>query len=210
MLQLSNDNKVIVISLDYPKTPSHPYPAAVNALTDVIEAVLEDETLPFDKKKVAIGGFSAGGNLSLAAAQKEKLRGKIGGVTAYYPPLDFSTKRSEKLQTRPAGAPPDMLENMAAMFDYAYINPGQDLKDPVLSIRYAQRDKLPPKLCVVGCEFDLLCREAEVFAEKMAGIGNGERTGSDNLWEKNGVRWEKILGEEHGTSIFLYLSLSRC
>lgn len=205
----ANDNKLIVVSLDYPKTPSHPYPAAVNALTDVTRQILEDETLLFDKKKVAIGGFSAGGNLSLAVAQNEKLHGKIGGVTAYYPPLDFSTKTPEKLRTRPAGAPPDMLENMAAMFDYAYIKPEQDLKDPLLSIRYAQRDKLPPKLCIIGCEFDLLCREAEVFAKKMASVGSGERTGSDILWEQNGVRWEKILGEEHGTSIFLHPSLLR-
>jgi hypothetical protein len=71
----------------------------------------------------------------------------------------------------------------------------------MLSPLYAERDKLPQNLCVFGCEFDMLCREAELFAEKMAGVGSGERTGSDILWEKNNVRWEKILGESHGMSI---------
>jgi acetyl esterase/lipase len=200
----SNDNKVILISLDYPKAPESPYPAAVNALIDTIKAVLEDDTLPFDRKKVAIGGFSAGANLSLAVTQDETLRSKIRGVVAYYPPVDFVTKGFQKMLTRPEGAPPDKLENMVAMFDYNYVPAGQDLRDLRLSVGFAPRDKLPPKLCIVGCEFDLLCKEAEIFVEKMATVGSGERTGSDVLWEQNGVRWEKILGEEHGMLMTLW------
>ena len=86
------------------------------------------------------------------------------------------------------------------MFDFGYVPVGQDLTDPLLSVKYAERQNLPPNLCIIGCEFDLLCREAELFAEKMANVESGERTGSDDLWEKGGVRWEKILGEVHGTS----------
>jgi acetyl esterase/lipase len=84
------------VSLDYPKAPSHPYPSAVNALTATVKALLEDETLPFDRKKVAIGGFSAGANLSLAVCQDEDIRGKIGGVVSFYGPLDLSTKTQAK------------------------------------------------------------------------------------------------------------------
>ena len=106
--RFANDHKIIVISLDYPKAPSHKYPAAVNALTDLVKAVLSDETLPLDKKKVAIGGFSAGANLALAVSQNH--RDKIGGVVAFYPAVDFVTKGPEKMKTRPDGAPPDLLE----------------------------------------------------------------------------------------------------
>jgi hypothetical protein len=91
------------------------------------------------------------------------------------------------------------------MFNYGYVPVGQDLRDPLLSVGLAERHQFPPKLCIIGCEFDLLCREAELFAEKMAATGNGERTGSDTLWEQNGVRWEKILGEVHGKLIFYVL-----
>jgi acetyl esterase/lipase len=196
----ANTNKVVVVSLDYPKAPSHKYPAAVNALIDTIKAVLQDEALPIDKKKVAIGGFSAGANLSLAVTQNESIRNRIGGVVAFYPPMDFVTKGLDKLKTRPIGAPADPLANAVAMFDFGYARAGQDLTDPQLSVRYAEREKLPPKLCIIGCEFDMLCREAELFAEKMAGVGSDGRTGSDILWEKNGVRWEKVLGELHGMS----------
>jgi acetyl esterase/lipase len=108
--RIANNNKVIVISLDYPKAPSHPYPAAIEALTDLIKAVLNDATLPFDKKKVAIGGFSAGANLALAVVQNKSVRDKVGGVVAFYPALDFVAKGPEKMKTRPAGGPPDPLE----------------------------------------------------------------------------------------------------
>ena len=108
--RFANNNKVIVISLDYPKAPSYPYPAATEALTDLIKAVLNDETLPFDKQKVAIGGFSAGANLALTISQNKSFRDKIGGVVAFYPPVDFVAEGPEKMKTRPAGAPPDPLE----------------------------------------------------------------------------------------------------
>lgn len=196
-------NKVVVVSLDYPKAPSHKYPVAVNALVDTIKAVLSDSDLPIDKKKVAVGGFSAGANLSLAVTQNKDIREKVGGVVAFYPPVDFVTKGPEKMKTRPIGAPGDPLENGVAMFDYGYTPVGQSLTDPQLSPLYAERDALPAKLCIFGCEYDLLCKEAELFAEKMAG-GASERKGSNDLWEKNGVRWEKVLGELHGMPRLLY------
>jgi hypothetical protein len=113
------------------------------------------------------------------------------------------TKVPQKILTRPKDSPPDPLEHSAKMFDFGYVPAVQDLRAPQLSVGFAERDKLPPKLCIVGCELDLLCREAELFAEKMASIGSGERAGSEILWEQNGVRWEKILGEFHGISILL-------
>ncbi len=67
-----------------------------------------------------------------------------------------------------------------------------------LSVAFAPRDRLPPKLYIIGCELDLLCRDAELMAERLASIGTGQRVGTGSVWEKNGVKWEKILGEEHG------------
>jgi hypothetical protein len=45
-----------------------------------VNAVLDDNSLPFDRKKVAMGRASAGANLSLAVTQDESLQGRIGGV----------------------------------------------------------------------------------------------------------------------------------
>jgi len=195
---LCYDHKILVVSIDYPKAPAHPYPAAVEAVIGLVNAILKDEDLPFDKSKVAIGGFSAGANLSFAATQDESLQGKVGGVMANYAPVDFSTPTEVQLASRPADAGPDPLEHNVEMFKWGYLNPGQDLMDPMLSVTYAPRDKLPPKIYIIGCELDMFCRDAEIMAEKLARVGSGERTGSDAVWERNGVKWEKVLGENHG------------
>jgi acetyl esterase/lipase len=194
----SNTNKVLVVSLDYPKTPQHRFPAPVEALVDLVNAILKDEALPFDKNKVAIGGFSAGGNLSLAVSQHESLQGKIKGVVPYYPPADFTTPTEVNMASRPKDAGPDILEKNVPVFNWGYVKPGQDLSDPLLSVTYAPREKLPPKIYIIGCEHDLLCRDAEIMATKFANAGDANITASDVVWEKNGVKWEKILGEIHG------------
>ncbi|KAM3075450.1 hypothetical protein ACMFMG_007597 [Clarireedia jacksonii] len=191
----SKFHNLLVISLDYPKAPSSPFPSATNALIDTVAAILNDESLPFDRSKVAIGGFSAGGNLALSLAQDPSLQGKIHGICAFYPPCNFVTPISVSLAARPANAGPDGLKNMAPLFNYAYLPPETDLCDPRLSVAYAKRENLPEKICVVGCEFDMLCYDAELMAERWAGK---ERKEGEYVWEKDGIRWEKVLGVVHG------------
>lgn len=84
---------------------------------------------------------------------------------------------------------------MGPLFNYAYIPPGQDLCDPRLSVAYAARETLPKKICMVGCELDMLWYDAEFMAERLVGK---ERVEGKTVWEKDGVRWEKIMGVEHG------------
>jgi len=181
--------------------PAHPYPKPIYALIDVVKAVLEDESLPFDKKKVVIGGGSAGANLALATAQDSSLQGRFGGLVAYYPPCDFTTPVKTAISTRPKNAGKDPLADKAEMFNCAYFADDQDLRDPQLSPRWANRAKLPPKIYIVGCDFDMLCHDAEKMAESFASVGDGPRTGTDDCWEQNGVKWERCLGEEHGELI---------
>jgi acetyl esterase/lipase len=196
--EFANTNKVLVVNLEYYKSPAYKFPAPSESLRDLVEAVLNDESLPFDPKKVAIGGFSAGGNLSLSVSQYPSLRDKIGGVVAYYPPVNFSTPVEVSMASRPKHAPPDILYANANMFNWAYIKADQDLKDPLLSPAFAERGTLPDKVYVIGCEFDLLCRNSEIMAGNLAKVGGEkERKGTDECWERNGVKWEKIVGEEH-------------
>ena len=196
--EFANKNKVLVVSIDYPKSPAHPYPAGVQAVTEIVKSILEDRTLPINRTKVAIGGFSAGANLSLAVSQDESLQKKIGGVVAYYPPTNWTTTLADKLATRPKDAPPDTLESNGPAFDWAYLPPGTNLEDPQLSVAFAPRAKLPQRLYIIGCELDMLCRDSEVMAERLANMGTGQRVGTESAWEQNGVKWEKVLGEEHG------------
>ncbi|RFU31273.1 hypothetical protein B7463_g5049, partial [Scytalidium lignicola] len=195
---LANEHNILVISVQYLLAPAHKFPKPIYGVLNVITAILEDESLPaFDKSKVCIGGFSAGANLALTVPQLPELRGKVGGIIAFYPPTNFVTPVEETLASRPAHAGPDVLARLADLFKWGYISTGQDLADPLLSPVFANREDLPPKVCIIGCEFDMLCKNAEILANKLAGSGTGKRIGTDAAWEQNGIRWEMMIGRYH-------------
>jgi acetyl esterase/lipase len=200
----------MVVSPEYPKAPHHRFPVAIDCLVDIINSVFDDESLPFDRSKVAIGGFSAGANLAMAVSRHPSLQGRIAGLMAFYPPVNFTAKAVDiaareaelaggaaaavEVKSKSGGVLP---QDGLTMFSWGYLPEGQDLRDPRLSPTLAKRDSLPKKIYIVGCELDLLCAEAEKMAIKMAGPGGSESENKD-CWERNGVKWERVLGEDHG------------
>jgi acetyl esterase/lipase len=82
----------VVVSLQYPRAPQYRFPIAIDAVTEIVKEILADDSLAFDRKKVAIGGFSAGANLALSVVQDKKLQGRIQGVVAFYPPVNISVR----------------------------------------------------------------------------------------------------------------------
>jgi hypothetical protein len=117
---------------------------------------------------------------------------------AFYPPVNFSSRTTDELITTPEGSGAVLPQDQLSMFSWGYVKEGQDLKDPILSPTFAPRQSLPPKICIFGCELDFFCRELAIMAEKMVSYGSEQRVGSELAWERNGVKWEKILGEDHG------------
>lgn len=193
-----NTFQYCVVSLNYRKAPLHPFPAAIEDLTELVAAVLSDSDLPVDRlKPVAMGGFSAGGNLSLAVSQTETLRGKIKGVVPIYPAVDFSSIIPGDYKPSKTGKP-DVLKNMAALFNWGYIPKGTDRRNPLLSPIYAQREHLPEKIFLVGAEEDVLCKPAELMANDLAKRESGERRGDEDDWVKGGIAWRKVLDQQHG------------
>ena len=189
---------ICVVSVNYQKAPAYPFPCAVKDLIEVVQAVVEDPDLPVDKSKIAMGGFSAGGNLALAISQSPELQSKIAGLVLWYPPLDFSGKYRGPFRPWKDGSP-DQLLKYSAMFDYAYLPDGQDLCDPYLSPIYAPRSKLPEKIYLLGAEYDVLCHEdlkaAEIFAQAE---GATERKGDANSWTAGNISWKMIPDVKHG------------
>jgi acetyl esterase/lipase len=200
-LLLAHTHGLCVVSIPYRLGPGHPFPAAVYDVAAMITFVLADESLPVDKSRVAIGGYSAGGNLSLAAPQLPVLKGKIKGVVAYYPAVDNSltlTQRLAKTTLPPSGK--DMLEAMIPMFEVGFITPGTNKADPLLSPVFAERKDLPQKIFILGCELDCLCAEAKEMAENLADSEEGQMVPlrEGNGWTKGNIRWELIEGAQHG------------
>ncbi|KUJ11690.1 alpha/beta-hydrolase, partial [Mollisia scopiformis] len=151
-------NNIIVVSLDYRKSPTYKFPFAVTDTTALVLAVLADSSLPIDGEKISIGGFSAGGNLAFAACQDEELKGKINGLVGFYPVLNSAESRETKEDRRPKGedVPRDGVAWSAMFVDWGYVPQGQDRRDPLLSPRFAGRDVFPGNVYLVGAEWDML------------------------------------------------------
>jgi acetyl esterase/lipase len=199
---LSKKHGFCVVSIPYRKAPDYPFPTPTYDVAALIKAVLEDEDgIPADRTRVVVGGYSAGANLSLSASQLDNLHDKINAVVAYYPVVDYDMTLEEKLKDSKLapGKKRDLLADLGPMFNWAYIPHGQDRRDPLLSPTYAERSKLPQNLCILGCEYDLLCGEAKRFAEKLGDKEqSGEKKTSDRGWEKGNVKWIHLEKVEHG------------
>ncbi|KAI2464663.1 alpha/beta-hydrolase [Annulohypoxylon bovei var. microspora] len=226
-------NNVLVIGLNYRKAPSYPFPTATYDIEALILAAFDDESLPMDKSRIAIGGFSAGGSLTLSVCQLPSIREKVKPSAAIpiYAVVDKSIPTEIKIQTRyykpdlgegVRAKPTDFLTPMASIFMWSYIDPGFNLKDPLLSPYFASRDTLPPHIFFVSAELDQLAHEAWSMASKLAGrplpafsdkvgrnkrsAGKGEFIFDDEKFAfehkdedgKSSVRWLLVPDQIHG------------
>lgn len=195
-------HNIIVISLDYRKAPTYKFPVPVMDIASSVSAILGDSSLPIDIEKVALGGFSAGGNLAFAACQTEEVRGRIKGLVGFYPVLDSSESREEKIGRRPKGkdVPIDGVGWTAEFLDWGYVPQGQDRRDPLLSPRYADENVMPKAVFLLGAEWDMLCYEAEATAENLT-VGGEQRRSVEGEgwygWVQGSVRWEKFPKRTH-------------
>lgn len=159
-----------VISIEYAKAPDFPYPAAVNQVYAVVEHFFENaERYGIDRQKMAIGGHSAGGNLSAVTCMKARKAGKFQFVCQLldYPPLDLATSPLDKPQ--PNGCIPP---SMAQVFDACYVDPSQ-ARDPYVSPVYADPQDLqglPPALFILAGR-DSLHDEGVKYREMLSAAG---------------------------------------
>lgn len=126
---------------------------------------------------MALIGYSAGGNLVLTATQLKGLQKRIKGVVAYYPAADPGRTFEQRMKTatKLPERRSDILKDMAPMFDWAYVSRGTDRTNPLLSPVRAPRNIEPEKLYILGCEYDMLCTEAEEMAEIWADSEGGQQ-----------------------------------
>jgi len=159
-----------IISIDYPKAPDYPYPAAVEAVHEVVQYYINHaEAFSIDTAHVGIGGHSAGANLATVECMAAKERGDMKYVFQMldYPPLDLSTSAYDKPQPKNSIPP-----GQATMFDTSYVKPEQR-KNPHVSPVYATLEELtglPPALLIVA-GFDSLHDEGVKYGELLQQAG---------------------------------------
>ncbi len=162
----------IVVNVDYALAPEHKFPAPVHQCYEIATWVYEHASeLNADAQRMAIGGHSAGGNLSAAVCILNRERGNqlpIRYQILDYPPLDLATDPGEKPNFAEA-IPADMARTFNAM----YIDNAEDARHPLASPVWASEEALqglPPALVITAGK-DSLAAEAEKYAQRLKSAG---------------------------------------
>ncbi|KAL4975191.1 Alpha/Beta hydrolase protein [Aspergillus desertorum] len=157
-----------VLDVQYRLAPENPFPAALNDVEDVVNWVLQQPE-NFDRARVALSGFSAGGNLALAASSTLFPCETFHAVLTFYPPVDLDTEPGFKTAPDPTGKP--IPASLARFFDRCYIPSSHNPRDPRISPYYAQQDHFPSRVLIITAAGDSLAPEAEQLAVKVREAG---------------------------------------
>lgn len=165
---------VVVVNPDYVLAPGHRFPDAPQQIYDIV-CWAADAQRDWDGSRLCVGGQSAGGNLSAAAARLALESGgpRIALQVLHYAPLDLVTPLREKAST--IGGRAVMKPWMGEVFDTAYIpDAGQRrhrLASPAWGSNADEIAGIAPAV-VVAAAYDRLRGEAHRYAEKLDAAGS--------------------------------------
>ena len=161
---------VAVVAVDYATAPQARYPVAQEQSHDVLAHLADHGSdLGLDADRLGVGGFSAGGNLAASACLQARDRGtaaprfQLLGV----PSLDLTQTWAQK---RPVGRP--MLgEDIVDLVRATYFRDAVRRAEPYASPACAESLAGLPATMVVTAEHDLLRREGDTYADRLASDG---------------------------------------
>lgn len=162
---------ILVMSVDYRLAPEHKFPAAVeDSYAAVKWAAAHADEIGADASRLAVGGDSAGGNISAVVCQFAKLRGgpKIAFQMLWYP---VTGPRAESGSMKDFASGYFLEAEMMQWFIGHYLPAGAKQDDHRLSPNwFDDLSNLPPAL-VVTAGFDPLRDEGKEYAERMRAAG---------------------------------------
>lgn len=206
----------VVASVNYRRAPEHPFPAAVDDGVDTLLYLAQNAgDLGLDVTRVALSGFSAGGNLAVTVPLRLRSRissevkenfsradstqrlvdqtGELNIVALFcwYPILDFLESRDHRraMSIMPNKSLPTFFTNL---FDESYL---PDLNDrssvfasPVRASDRILADAMPNDVWLFICEWDMLMNEGQTFVRRLEALGKRPRA---MMIEKAQHAWDK-------------------
>lgn len=189
--RVARETSYTVLDMQYRLAPEYPFPAALNDLEDVMNWVLQYPE-EFNQAQFAISGFSAGGNIALAASAAPFAKNVFHTLLAFYPSTNKSIDPGDRKTPDPTGPGARSFVGLALsrLFDECYIPPTVDKKNPLISPSFAPLDAFPPNLLFITAAQDNLAFEAEGLAAKIE-HAQGKRRVVRRRMEKCVHAWDK-------------------
>jgi acetyl esterase len=174
MREYASAGDFAVLGVDYPLSPEARYPTALDQIVDLVDWLNAGgaEILGIDPVRLAIGGDSAGANLSVAAALRLRDRGASGrlkGLLLNYGA--FAMDCSDEAEARYGG--PDAVLQRAEMNHYyeSYLGAeGVAEPEPYAAPLIADLSGLPPAFLAIP-ECDILAEQSYAMADRMTRAG---------------------------------------
>ncbi|WP_406155872.1 alpha/beta hydrolase [Streptomyces sp. NBC_00882] len=161
----------VVINVDYSVAPQRPFPTPVTQAYDVTAWVAENGAAGgWDGSRLAVGGHSAGANLTAAVCRLARERGTFTPRLQIIDsaPLDQVADPATK---RSLVAKPLLTPQLMRIFNAAYVPDPADRAGPLVSPALAEDlAGLPPAL-VITAENDRLRDEGDAYAKALEAAG---------------------------------------
>lgn len=176
---LSRKAEALVISVDYRLAPEHPFPEGIEDCRTAITGIYEEHQILFDRKKLYLGGDSAGGNLILASVQDEEVRSKTAGLLLLYPVTDLTgnTQFWKWKEEMYRGGKDGMeqhcvssLKGFETLVKKLYVQ-DENMENPLISPIYMEVDADFPRTLLMTAEYDYLRKQGEAFGNKLRKAG---------------------------------------
>jgi acetyl esterase/lipase len=149
------------LAIDYRRAPEHPYPAAHH---DALTAWRFLRMQGVSAENIAVGGDSAGGNLTLGLISRLRAAGeKLPACAWLVSPWSDLTMSGTTLDTKDAIDPLIHRAYLAELAD-AYAPAAIDRSDPMISPLFADLAGFPPLLIQVGSAETLLADATRLAA----------------------------------------------
>ncbi|KAF2765371.1 hypothetical protein EJ03DRAFT_280262 [Teratosphaeria nubilosa] len=207
----------IVVSVEYRKAPEMPFPTAVEDGVDAVLWIHEHaDELGIDREKIALSGFSSGGNMAFTVPLRlyDEQTGalpdvKIRCIVPWYPSLDYTRTREQRRATT-VRKDHELPAIFTDLFDESYLHPPQaiSLDSPYLSPGVAPtallKNALPDEIIMHTCEWDMLLDEGQEFYRRLTSAPLNKKVWYkmvENVphgWDKAPIPWKPTPGvREH-------------
>ncbi|KAJ5798916.1 alpha/beta-hydrolase [Penicillium pulvis] len=162
--EISQRTDYTVLDVQYRLSPENPFPAAVHDVEDVIKWVLQ-QPATYDLTRVAVSGFSAGGNLALVAASTLFPKDTFHSVITFYPSTEGHNDPATLVAPEAGGR--TIPVSTMRLFARCYVQAEVDRRDPRLLPAFADPARFPKNVLVITAGYDLLADEGERLATQL-------------------------------------------